>query len=160
MSFYFIKDKYFEDFPDKGLMINHEKINNAIHNRPCFYAYKDEKNEIYWMIPVTTQVEKYRKIYAQKIKRFKRCDNLVFAEFLNKEAVFLIQNIFPVTDEYILNRYFDKNNKPIEISYKLSFEIRKKARYIIRGVRLGVKGLVFPDILKIENILMQRKTNR
>ncbi len=157
MSFYFIKDEFFEDFPDKGLMINREKIDNAVHNRPCFYAYKDVKNELYWMIPVTSQVEKYKKIYIRKVEKFKRCDNLVFAKFLDKEAVFLIQNIFPVTDKYILNQYFDKNNKPIEISYKLSFEIRKKAKHVIRGVRLGIKGLVFPDILKIEETLIKEK---
>lgn len=157
MSFYFIKDEFFEDFPDKGLMINREKIDNAVHNRPCFYAYKDIKNGIYWMIPVTSQVEKYRKIYTQKIKKFKRCDNLVFAKFLNKEAVFLIQNIFPITDKYILNQYVDKNGNAVEISYKLSFEIRKKAKHIVRGVRLGIKGLVFSDILKIEEMLIKEK---
>ena len=157
MSFYFIKDEFFEDFPDKGLMINREKIDNAVHNRPCFYAYKDIKNGIYWMIPVTSQVEKYRKIYTQKIKKFKLCDNLVFAKFLNKEAVFLIQNIFPITDKYILNQYVDKNGNAVEISYKLSFEIRKKAKHIVRGVRLGIKGLVFPDILKIEEMLIKEK---
>lgn len=157
MSFYFIKDEFFEDFPDKGLMINREKIDNAVHNRPCFYAYKDIKNGIYWMIPVTSQVEKYRKIYTQKIKKFKRCDNLVFAKFLNKDAVFLIQNIFPITDKYILNQYVDKNGNAVEISYKLSFEIRKKAKHIVRGVRLGIKGLVFPDILKIEEMLIKEK---
>lgn len=157
MSFYFIKDEFFEDFPDKGLMINREKIDNAVHNRPCFYAYKDIKNGIYWRIPVTSQVEKYRKIYTQKIKKFKRCDNLVFAKFLNKEAVFLIQNIFPITDKYILNQYVDKNGNAVEISYKLSFEIRKKAKHIVRGVRLGIKGLVFPDILKIEEMLIKEK---
>lgn len=109
------------------------------------------------MIPVTSQVEKYRKIYTQKIKKFKRCDNLVFAKFLNKEAVFLIQNIFPITDKYILNQYVDKNGNAVEISYKLSFEIRKKAKHIVRGVRLGIKGLVFPDILKIEEMLIKEK---
>ena len=109
------------------------------------------------MIPVTSQVEKYRKIYTQKIKKFKRCDNLVFAKFLNKEAVFLIQNIFPITDKYILNQYVDKNGNAVEISYKLSFEIRKKAKHIVRGVRLGIKGLVFSDILKIEEMLIKEK---
>lgn len=41
--FYFIKDKYFRDFPDPYLMQNR----GPTHDRPCFYAFKDVATEIF-----------------------------------------------------------------------------------------------------------------
>lgn len=45
--FYYITDQYFIDFPDPYLMQNKETINGQAHDRPCFYALKDQAGEIY-----------------------------------------------------------------------------------------------------------------
>ena len=44
--FYYIVDQYFVDFPDIYLMKNKETINGEVHDRPCFYAYKDNITEL------------------------------------------------------------------------------------------------------------------
>ena len=61
-KFYFIKDEFFEIVNDRELMKNKE---NSI-KRPCYYCFKSKENEkIIWFIPVSTKIEKYKKIYQE-----------------------------------------------------------------------------------------------
>lgn len=53
-NFYFIKNEYFDRFNDKFLMKNKEESNGEIHNCPCFYAVKDEKTGLLWLIPFSS----------------------------------------------------------------------------------------------------------
>ena len=56
---YHIKDEFFDVVQDKYLMSNKENGNY----RPHFYAIQDKKNhDLYWMIPISSQVEKYKGI--------------------------------------------------------------------------------------------------
>lgn len=41
--FYYIDDQYYVDFPDDKLMLNKEMVNGQAHDRPCFYAFRDDK---------------------------------------------------------------------------------------------------------------------
>lgn len=50
---------------------------------------------------VKMKVEKYKSIYENKKKARKNVYNFVFGKVLGKEKTFLIQNIFPTTEEYI-----------------------------------------------------------
>lgn len=77
------------------------------HDRPCYYAIKEEKSNIYWKIPISSKVEKYKKLYKRKINRYKKCDTIVFGKVLGYEKAFLIQNMFPVIDKYIGKIYCD-----------------------------------------------------
>ncbi len=55
---YHIKEDFFHKVQDKFLMSNKENGNY----RPHYYAVKDKKNpDLYWMIPISSQVEKYKK---------------------------------------------------------------------------------------------------
>ncbi len=67
----------------------------------------DKYNKIY---------EKYEKIYEKKkVKIGKRpVYNFVFGNVLGKKAVFLIQNIFPTTLDYIEKKYTN-SNKDVKI---------------------------------------------
>ena len=53
---YTIKDKFFEDFPDKYLKGNKEG------NRPHYYSFKDKKTGLNWVIPCTTKIQRCRDI--------------------------------------------------------------------------------------------------
>lgn len=99
--FYYIEDQYFIDFPDVYLMHNKENVKGELHDRPCFYTFKDSKSGLYWMIPFSSQVSKFKGIYNKKIQKFKKCDTIVFGEVLGHEKAFLIQNMCPVTEKYI-----------------------------------------------------------
>ena len=158
--FYFLNEQYFIDFPDNKLMANKETINGIEHKRPCFYAIEDKNTGLFWLVPVSSQVSKYKTLYEKKLNRYKRCDTIVFGELLGKECAFLIQNMCPAAPKYINNVYLDKkSNLPVKISGNLEKELIDKAKRVLALHRNGVH-LVFPDILKIEaELIMQLHTN-
>ena len=41
---------------------------NKEANRPHYYCFKDEGTNLYWMIPLSSRIEKYRKIMNRKQK--------------------------------------------------------------------------------------------
>lgn len=65
---------------------------------------------------------------------------------------FLIQNMFPTTEEYIIEAYI-KQNRYVNVNRELKREIERKANKILKLVEKGYKGLVFSDILKIKEKL-------
>ena len=151
--FYFIKDEFFYKIQDKQLLQNKESGNK----RPCYYCFKQkEDDEILWFIPVSSKVEKYKKIYINKLKRYKKVDTIVFGKVKGKENIFLIQNMFPIIEEYIESKYMYEN-KPIEITYSLQQEIETKANKILSLVRRGYINLVFTNILEIERKLLKKQ---
>ena len=70
------------------------------HGRPCFFAVVDDDG-LFWMIPISSRVEKYKKVYDKKVKKNGRCDTICFADVLGRERTFLIQNAFPIIEQYI-----------------------------------------------------------
>ena len=52
---YFIKDEFFELMNDPYLK------SNKHCKRPHYYCLQDQEDGIYWMIPLSSRVEKYRK---------------------------------------------------------------------------------------------------
>lgn len=94
---YHIKDEYFEFAKDEKLMKNHENGNT----RPTYICIKNTNSKVLWFISMSSKVEKYKKIQEQKIKKSGVCDTIVIGKYRRKEAVFLIQNIFPITEKYI-----------------------------------------------------------
>lgn len=93
---YTVKDQFFMDFPGYPYMDNKGEC------RPYFYLVKD-KDEILWMIPMSTQVETYRKkIERIESKRGKgNCMFYYIGKIAGIERAFSIGDMFPVTDEYI-----------------------------------------------------------
>ena len=137
-SFYFIKEEYFEEFPDSNLMKNKEIINGVKHNRPAYYSFLDTTTNIQWVIPISSKVDKYKKIYDEKINKKKKCDTLVFGYVLGEEKAFLIQNMCPITPEYISNVYIDKaTGEEVCINKKLRKELDKKAKNVLRLIKCG-----------------------
>lgn len=151
---YFLKESYFEDFPDEKLEKNGEFVNGKFHNRPCFYSFEDNETGLFWMIPFSSKVEKYRRHYENKIRKYKICDTIVFGYVLNEEKAFLIQNMCPTTIDYIDNEYCDKNaNIPIVLSGNIQEELIRKSHSVLSQVRHG-RNLIFPDVLQIEKQLL------
>ena len=149
--FYFIDDQYFIDFPDPYLMKN----KGPQHDRPCFYAFKDERTGLYWMIPFTSKLQKFQAIYAQKVNRYGRCDTIEFGDVLGHPKAFLIQNMCPITPHYIKSEYIDAvANIPVRINGALEARLIQKAQRALVLQRKG-KRLIFPDVLLIERTLLQ-----
>ncbi|MDQ0194431.1 type III toxin-antitoxin system CptIN family toxin [Paenibacillus wynnii] len=153
-NFYFVHDKYFIDFPDNKLMSNKETIAGVEHNRPCFYSFVDVKTGINWFIPISSQVKKFQGIYNKKILAGKVVDTIVFGFVMGNKKAFLIQNMFPVTQNYIFNEYIDSVTKaPVTINEKLKKELNSKGKKVLGLHRKGI-FLIFPDVLKIETQLL------
>ena len=151
-KFYFIKNEFFNLFKGYKLMKNKENGNK----RPCYFCFNDlENEEIIWFVPISSKIEKYKTIYENKSKTRKNVYNFVFGKVLGKEKAFLIQNIFPTTEEYIESKYQNKM-KDVEITESLKTEIIETS---IKVIKLAKKGINIPfyDIIEMKNILLEDK---
>ena len=53
-GFYIVKEKFFVDMCDSYLK------GNKSENRPHYYCFKDDKEELYWLIPLSSKIEKLK----------------------------------------------------------------------------------------------------
>jgi hypothetical protein len=135
-------------------MKDKEFINGQSHGRPCFYSFCDKTNGLYWLIPISSQTQKFRQIYNQKLLKYGDVDTIVFGYVMGDEKAFLIQNMFPITDKYIDCVYIDnKTQKPVIINTRLNNELQHKANKVLNLQRKGYR-LIFPDVLAIESKLL------
>ena len=151
--FYFIKDNFFEDISDPALMLNKEDG----RGRPCFFAIEDSDG-LFWMIPISSKVEKYHLVFEKKMEKSGKCDTIYFANVLGQERAFLIQNMFPIIEEYIADEYIQMPNRnPVMIAETSSKELLEKFKTILALVKHGKSNVVFPNILKIRELLLNIK---
>lgn len=152
---YFLSDQYYQDFPDDKLMQNKDVINGIPHNRPCFFAFKDSKiADIYWIVPISSKFEKFKRVEQDKIKKYGHCNTIRFGTVLGRNTAFLIQNMCPATSKY-LTAYIDKNKCPIRIDGRVAADVEKNARNVLAMAKRGVK-VIFPDVFKIYHGLEQQ----
>lgn len=157
--FYFISDQYYIDFPDGQLMKNKETVNGTPHGRPCFYAFFDDVADLFWMIPISSQTSKYKAVYQTKIEKYGRCDTIVFGQVLGHEKAFLLQNMCPITPEYVSSEYIDyRADVPVRVDSALEAELSKKARKALALYRKGAR-LIFPNVYEIEQELKVRPSS-
>ncbi len=145
---YHIKDEFFNMVQDNYLMSNKENGNY----RPHFYAIQDKNNaSLYWMIPISSQIEKYKNIIEKKMKRYGKCNTIVIGKFAGKENAFLIQNTFP-----IISKYFDHihtiENKPVTVHDELNKILTQNLSEILAMYHRGIK-LIYTDIDKIKAVI-------
>lgn len=92
---YVLKEQFFIEMADPYLKRNKDE------NRPHYYCFKDK--EMYWMIPLSSRTKKYQHIMTKQREKQKPCDILHIAKLDNdRDSVFLIQDMFPVTEQYVL----------------------------------------------------------
>lgn len=146
-GFYILKDEFFIEMDDPYLK------NNKEGNRPFYYCIKEStgKEDIYWMIPLSSRVDKYKRIIETKLANHKPCDGLYICKLPSgTESVFLIQDIFPIISSYIDREYTIGNNHLI-LPYENDISnIEKKADKVIRLLKKGIKLTpTSPDVKKI-----------
>ena len=148
-KFYFIKDEFFNKIDEKLLCLNKREGNK----RPCYYCFKDSKNEdIFWFLPISSKVEKYKKVYQEKKQKYGKVDNIVFGYVEGEERAFLIQNMFPTLEKYITEKYI-KQKRDVIVNKELRLELKRKSNKILKLLQKGYRNLVFPDIIQIREIL-------
>lgn len=143
-GFYLIKDKFFEDMNEPYLKGNKKE------NRPHYYCFEDAKG-IFWMIPLSSKVDKYKKIMLKKETAKKRCDILHIMKLVDsRESAFLIQDIFPITEEYIEREYTIAGIPFVLQSEYNKKIIERKAKNVIKLLMQGIKFTpTQPNVLAI-----------
>ena len=68
---YHISSDFLKLIDDPNLQINH--MGN--HSRPSYFVIKD--NDILWFIPLSSKVDKYKKEYNKKIKKYGKCNTIL-----------------------------------------------------------------------------------
>lgn len=148
---YHIKDDYFAKVNDKGLMINHENG----HSRPTYFTIKEY--DILWFIPLSSKIEKYKKIVENKEKKYGSCKTIMIREIAGKDSVILLQNAFPILEKYIDHPHVI-NGKPLKVIDTLKDEILNNFRYMISMKKEG-RNLFFSDIDKLKEIMISENNN-
>ena len=148
---YHIKDEFFEKVQDDKLMKNKE----GGTYRPTYYCVKDEKTSLLWVVPMSTRYEKYEAIYNKKVQKYGKCITIVLGEFDGKKSVFLLQNMFPIT-EYYLDHLHTKKGNPVPVHTDIQKIIKSNMQAIMRLISRN-KFIVFPDVKRIERIIMSEE---
>lgn len=143
-----IKDSFFELVQDKNLMSNYE---NGGY-RPHYLCLLDKNDPtIIWAVPLSSRAEKYKKIFEQKFSKNGRCDTIVISKFCGKECAFLIQNAFPIKEDYIDHVHI-VNGSEVIIGKSLQSEIQSKLLRCIEISR-NCKNILFVDVEHIKKLL-------
>lgn len=146
---YHIKNEYFEVVNDDKLMKNHE----GNYTRPNYFCFKNENEKFMWFIPMSSQVEKYRIIIKDKIKKYGRCDTIIIGKYRKRQTAFLLQNMFPITEKYI-DHIDVVNNKPVPVVVGTQKEIENKVKVLFKLKKRGI-NLIFPDVDRIKELLLK-----
>ncbi len=144
--FYYLNDEYYNKFQSCNLLGNKDKNESGEHNRPCFYCL--QYNNLYWMIPLSSRIEKYKRLYAQKSIRYpNNFDGIRFGYVNGQERAFLIQNLCPTTEKYIESEYrIEKNTLPVTIKTELEKELNNIVKKVLslyynKGIKIVLTDL-------------------
>ena len=144
---YHIKDEYFDIVNDESLMQNHEKGKK----RPTYFTIKDKK--ILWFIPVSSKIDKYKKIVNKKIEKYGFCNTILIEKIFKNDAVILLQNAFPTLEKYI-DHVHTVDGRPAKVPEKLEKIILKNFKNLMKLHNRGIK-VFFTDIDKIKNKMLE-----
>ena len=138
---YHIKDEFFDIVNDENLMTNHEKGKK----RPTYFTIKD--GNILWFIPLSSKVDKYKKIIEKKYKKYGFCNTIFIRKILNEDSVILFQNAFPTLEKYI-DHVHTFNGVPTKVGSILKHEIISNFKTLLKLIEQGY-NVFFTDIDKI-----------
>jgi len=68
---YFIKDSFFDLVKDEFLKINKEQT-----DRPHYYTLQDSDTGLLWMVPCSSQIEKYERIIKSKEEKHRPSNHI------------------------------------------------------------------------------------
>ncbi len=152
---YFVKDEFFDKVQDANLKMNKEET-----ARPHYFPFVDSKTGLYWLIPCSSRIEKYKDIIEKKKEKNKPHNHIQIIKVNGKEEAFLYQDMFPILPKYIADPY--KNKYGIfEIKNETVIkQINENSVKIIKLLRHGLKFTpTQPDILRIEKIMLDELNN-
>ena len=111
------------------------------------------------MIPLSSRIDKYRRLIEKREKAGRPCDIIHIVELDdNRESAFLIQDMFPITEEYIERECTIAGNHLMLTSEHTAREIERKARKVMGMLKRGIKFTpTQPDVTTILKKLQGRR---
>lgn len=128
-------------------MLNHENG----HTRPTYLAII--QNNILWFIPLSTRIDKYKKIIEKKKAKYGFCNTILIRKIGNKEVAILFQNAFPTLEKYV-SHIHTIDGIDIKLIGSLESEILKQFNDLLKLKQKGI-NLFLTDVNKIEEILLK-----
>lgn len=109
---------------------------NKAGNRPHYYCFEDSDTGIFWMIPLSSRIDKYKKIVENKEKAGKPCDIIHIVKLDDsRESAFLIQDMFSITEKYIEREYTIAGNHLMLTSEHVARTIEQKAKKVLKMLK-------------------------
>ncbi len=143
---YNVSDEYFAKFKCEFFTENKEEM------RPYYLALTD-LDGIIWLIPLSSQANSYRQKIEKDELKYGECLFYHIGKIADKERVFLIGQIIPITPKYIKKEFTISSLHYVVRDEKLVKSIRKKANKYLRFV---VDGRLRPtiNIYKFKEVLL------
>ncbi|MDR3258681.1 MAG: hypothetical protein LBT51_03590 [Fusobacteriaceae bacterium] len=148
-----LKEEYFENMnikvPDNGLLWNKT-------GRPTIIVFPHPTNEnLSICIPLTSDKNNhYKNRECLKIKKYGKCNTIIFDNFNGVENAYLIQNMFPISNKYIHHSFRSKGGNDYYLNKKLSGKIFDNAKKVFEYYKKGVKNEILTKFNEIEEVLV------
>lgn len=158
-KFYFIDDSFIPRHTAHDAALRTEKP-----NRPYFCAFTDSSApDIHWLVPMSSKVPKYEKVIESRYKRsrtgYTRYDTLRFGMIEDEKKAFVVQNMFPVSDQYIMD-IWKRKGKPVTLAPEEEKDVTDCARECLRIVYAGRAEQLHNNVLKMRASIVQEMKNR
>ena len=126
------------------------------HGRPHICIGSSHR-ALLWMVPISSQVEKYEREIAKQTQKYGTCDKVQIVRLSTGTRAALIQNIIPCTPRYIDEQYYNRQTGAAEeIDKEDLYRVCDSARKLIVLHRCSPKcGFIFTDIFRIARALLQ-----
>lgn len=109
------------------------------------------------VIPISSKVDKYKKIIDKKIERYGFCNTIIIRRIADEDAAILLQNAFPTLEKYI-DHVHTIDGVPLKVPTDLQNEIKNLFKNMI-GLKKRGTNLFFTDIDYIENLMLEELKN-
>ena len=136
------------------------KINYEHTQRPHYFAFKESKTSLYWLVPCSTQVNKYRSIIQKRREQNKSTYGLIIIKIQGNESALLFQDMFPIIEKYIQAPYVRGGQAVRIYDPKTINSLESNAKTVILLLRRGTRFTpTQPDILRIEKLMLTELFN-
>ena len=76
-SLYFVSDDFFAKVRDPYLKINYDYT-----KCPHYFAFKDSRTDLYWLVPCSSKTEKFERLIQKKKEQHKPTDTIKIVKIL------------------------------------------------------------------------------
>jgi len=142
--------------------VNDPKLSKAFKGdiRPVYIVKKDKNTGLYWVAPCSKQWDKYQNLISLRQSDNKSTSGIQLLKTFGVKSVFLLQDMFPVSENYINTPYIIRNQhvnvtNPNKISdfERISNDIEKDFRSYKNPVNYR------PDAINIEKFLLAEQSD-